>query len=229
MGARDDAADPFAAAGDFRGGWIGWLGYDHAARTAGAPAFDDETIPSERGMEVDRFVAVDHASRRLWAWAPRDAIADFVEEVQGWRGARHDGGSAPDKLRIDGGPPAVEARGRHTPAAYAALIEACRDRIRDGDAYQLCLTTRFSVDGPVDPVAVYLRLRALTPAHHGGLLKVGPHALASASPEQFLELAHGVVRTRPIKGTRPRAARADDDARMVDELREAARSAPRTS
>jgi anthranilate synthase component 1 len=112
------------------------------------------------------------------------------------------------------------ALARHRPEAYAELIERCRDAIREGDAYQLCLTTRFSVEASVDPIAAYLRLRDMTPAHHGGLIRSGEVALASASPERFLELDRGVVSTRPIKGTRPRGADEAEDRRLADELRD---------
>jgi anthranilate synthase component 1 len=109
-------------------------------------------------------------------------------------------------------------RARHTPDEYAALIERCRDAIRDGDAYQLCLTTRFSVDGTIDAVDAYRRLRSATPAHHGGLVVTHGVALASASPERFLEVGGGVVRTRPIKGTRPRGGTPEEDAALASEL-----------
>lgn len=197
-----------AVGGPFRGGWVGWIGYDGAAAASGAPTFTDDTAPEVAGMNVDAFVAADHESRTLWAWASADDIDAFAQTVGGWRGARPE--PAP--------PSAVVATARHTPAAYTELIERCRDRIRLGDAYQLCLTTRFTVEGDADPVATYLRLRSATPSHHGGLIRVGPHALASASPERFLDVADGVVRTRPIKGTRPRGGDPAEDAALAAEL-----------
>lgn len=197
-----------AGGGPFHGGWVGWLGYDRAAADAGAPAFSDDVAPGEFGIHVDRFLAVDHTARRLWAWAPPGDIDAFVEETLTWRGAATHPGP------VD----AQDARGRHTASEYAELVERCRDRIREGDAYQLCLTTRFEVRTPTDPVAAYLRLRTATPAHHGGLIRRGDIALASASPERFLEIRGGTVRTRPIKGTRPRAEDPSEDARLAAEL-----------
>ncbi len=195
--------------GPFRGGWVGWLGYDRAAADVGAPSSTDAAVPQDAGMHVDRFVAADHAARRLWAFAPPAEIDRFVAEVSTWRGDAP-APPAPTPLRV---------RARHTPHDYAALIERCRDAIREGDAYQLCLTTRFEVTASVDPVDTYLRLRRATPTHHGGLIRSGPIALASASPERFLEIADGVVRTRPIKGTRPRGGDARSDRALADELR----------
>ncbi|MGN8551804.1 UNVERIFIED_CONTAM: aminodeoxychorismate synthase component I [Microbacterium sp. SLM126] len=206
---QQDAGEEWPA-GPFRGGWVGWLGYDDAAERAGAPARFDERMPRQAWLRVSRFVAFDHRSRRAWAvGAPTEAehLAAAVARIASPR------------------PPAADVVGsriadaRDAPGEYAALIERCRDAIRTGDAYQLCLTTRFSVTGAVDPVAAYLRLRSLTPAHHGGLVRAGDVALASASPERFLEVAGGVVRTRPIKGTRPRGADPQADAALAEELR----------
>jgi aminodeoxychorismate synthase component I len=196
-------------AGRFRGGWIGWLGYEDAAARAGAPiSVSDPGVPAEHWLRVERFVAFDHSRRRVWAVAPAAEVHAFATQVS----------AAVGRLpMLDPAP--VEAVARHTPLEYAALIERCRDAIREGDAYQLCLTTRFAVAAAVDPVAAFARLRSRTPAHHGGLLRSGEVSLASASPERFLEVEEGVVRTRPIKGTRPRGADAGTDAALAAELR----------
>ena len=116
-----------------------------------------------------------------------------------------------------GAPGPIAAR-RDTDAAYLAKIAACQEAIRRGDAYLLCLTTEYAVDGPVDPLATYLALRASSATGRGGILRTGGVTLLSATPERFLEVAGGVVRTRPIKGTRPRDPDPDEDARLAAEL-----------
>ncbi len=197
----------------FRGGWVGWLDYDDAAERAGAPSRHDAGSPGGAGMHVRRFVAADHAARRLWLCAPPDDIDAFAQIVRSWR----------REMPALGTPEPVQATARHTATAYARLIARCREAIRQGDAYQLCLTTRFTVDAAADPVTAYLRLRAATPSHHGGIIRVGATTLVSASPERFLEISSGIVRTHPIKGTRPRGATAEEDQRLVDELRDNAK------
>jgi len=197
-------------AGRFHSGWVGWLGYEHAAARAGAPvsAVDSE-VPLEMWIRVRRFVAFDHQRQQVWAVAAADEVVGFAGEITAGTAQLF----APE-------PELVKATARDSPAAYAALIERCRDAIREGDAYQLCLTTRFTVEASVDPIATYARLRERTPAHHGGLVRAGDVALASASPERFLEVEDGVVRTRPIKGTRPRGTDGAADAALAAELRE---------
>lgn len=200
--------------GRFRGGWVGWLDYEGGAARAGAPTWSGETaVDAARWLRVERFVAFDHATRQTWAFAPEDELDAFARSIE-----RAASSAPPAGPRVAADSDPTTASARHQPEEYAALIERCRAAIFDGDAYQLCLTTRFSVEASIDPVDTYARLRAMTPAHHGGLLRFGAVALASASPEQFLEVDGGTVRTRPIKGTRPRGSDAASDAALAADL-----------
>ena len=209
---RADRAPAAGADGPFRGGWVGWVGYDQAAGAAGAPARQDMHAPSHCWLRVDEIVAFDHARRRMLAIAPAARIDAFAAEALTWDGPIPEPTPAPR----------ASVTARHEPGEYAALVERCRDAIRAGDAYQLCLTTRFEATASVgiDPMEAYLRLRTATPAHHGGIIVSDRHALLSASPERFLEIGDGVVRTHPIKGTRPRGRDIADDARLLHELRD---------
>jgi anthranilate synthase component 1 len=66
---------------------------------------------------------------------------------------------------------------------------------------------------------VHLRLRRDSPAHHAGFLRIAGETLVSSSPEQFLLVTpDGHVRTKPIKGTRPRGATVAEDLRLRAEL-----------
>jgi anthranilate synthase component 1 len=202
--------------GPFRGGWVGWTGYDDAAARSGAPASrESDGVPPDLWLRVERLVAFDHSLRRVVAFGPPREVRALAAATAA---ALDPVASAAPAARLG------VAHARHTHGEYAALIERCRDAIREGDAYQLCLTTRFEVEASVDPVEVYARLRTATPAHHGGFVRSGDVALLSASPERFLHIdtAHeggGIVRTRPIKGTRPRGADDAADAALAAELR----------
>lgn len=195
------------SAGPLAGGWVGWMPYDRAAALAGAPATEEPGLAAGRWVRADAVVGFDHAHRRVRIRAAPADLPDLIDLVR----------RAPTPV-----PPAPaaasRARARHTPTRYRALIAACREAIREGDAYQLCLTTRFDVDGVEDAASVYRRLRALTPAHHGGFIRIGDTSLLSASPEQFLGVHGGRVQTRPIKGTRPRGTTPDEDRALAADL-----------
>ena len=194
----------------FLGGWVGWLPYEHGAAANGAPVADTAAKPTWIG--VTRAVAVDHATGEVHALAPADELDTWARSVsEAMTAPALEPAAVPAGSQI--------ATPRHGVAEYTALVEECRSAIRWGDAYQLCLTTRFTTARPDDPFVVYRRLRAATPAHHGGYLRVGEQHVLSASPEQFLATGDGQASTSPIKGTRPRGATAEDDARLADELR----------
>ncbi|WP_295840688.1 anthranilate synthase component I family protein [uncultured Microbacterium sp.] len=177
------------AAGAFRGGWVGWRTYEG----------------DDLWLRTDAFLAFDHATRRILAFGD-PALAEAASD-------------APSAPTLPDAQRRATASARVAPERYAEQIEACRERIREGDAYQLCLTTRFRVEGAVDPVAVFRRLRRSSSSHHGGLVRAGDIALVSASPERFLEVRAGSVHTHPIKGTRPRAAEPAADRALVEDLR----------
>ena len=203
------STDPVAPAGNhqdavgFDEGWIGWLGYELGAQTVGTPVHESR-FPDAALLEVDRVIKFDHAQGTVKLIARTRAVeiadtwfADVARTLETRPGPAY-----------RAGPGASAApRSRHSPEKYAALIERCLAAIRAGDAYQLCLTNEIRVPGTWHPVDTYLELRSGSPSHHGGLLRFGDVALLSASPEQFLHVQPGGgLRTKPIKGTRPRAS-----------------------
>ena len=70
----------------------------------------------------------------------------------------------------------------------------------------------------LDGWSLYERLATASPAPFSAFMQCGDFQLASSSPEQFLQLSGSQVTTRPIKGTRPRGATPDLDARLGYEL-----------
>lgn len=101
---------------------------------------------------------------------------------------------------------------------YEAMVRRAQDYIAAGDIYQVCLAHRFrgSWAGPAWPF--YAALRHYSPAPYAAYLDLGDTTVLSASPESFLRLSGRSIRTRPIKGTRPRRAAGDADERSAYEL-----------
>ena len=93
------------------------------------------------------------------------------------------------------------------------------DYLRAGDVFQVNLSRawRARFDAPLDPAALYARLRQANPAPFAGLFAGDGWAVASSSPERLVSVRGRVVETRPIAGTRPRFE-GDDDAARIREL-----------
>jgi para-aminobenzoate synthetase component 1 len=181
----------------FRLGWVGWLGYELRRETMGVPVSRESRYPDAAWMLVTECLAFDHASREVTLLA-LDDIAGFHERVS----AALDTASPLPAATIFT-PTNVEWA--YSDGHYLSMIASCQESIRNGDAYQLCLTTEARVDVSPDPFATYLALRATSPTHHGALLIAAGVAILSATPEQFLTVSpEGVVETKPIKGTRRR-------------------------
>ncbi|MBW7900641.1 MAG: aminodeoxychorismate synthase component I [Rhodocyclaceae bacterium] len=135
----------------------------------------------------------------FWLFAERRALA--AGEVAGWLAAH--AGDPPRPACVGDFRPRLDA------AAHAAAVARIRDYIAAGDCYQVNLTFPFAGTVVGDPLALYARLRAAQPVAHGGLVMTPAARILSFSPELFVERAGGTIRSRPMKGTAPRAA---DDA-----------------
>jgi para-aminobenzoate synthetase component 1 len=94
-----------------------------------------------------------------------------------------------------------------TNGEYAAAVEAVRDAIGRGDVYQVNLVQHLSADFDGSPAALGARLAAFRPR----ILSGDGWSVVSASPELFLARRGRLVRTEPIKGTRPLGAHVEGD------------------
>ena len=103
-------------------------------------------------------------------------------------------------------------------AEFVDIVRRAQRYIRAGDIYQVNLSHRLNVALDIDGWELYSRLTAVSPAPFSAWLDCGDFQIASSSPERFLKLSGGHIQTRPIKGTRPRSADPDEDARFSYEL-----------
>ncbi|HET9116417.1 MAG TPA: anthranilate synthase component I family protein [Gaiellaceae bacterium] len=89
-----------------------------------------------------------------------------------------------------------------SPEAYAAAIGTVREAIREGDVYQVNLVQHLRADFAGDPLTLATALEPLRPLEPAAL-QGDDWTIVSASPELLLQKRGRVVRTMPIKGTRP--------------------------
>jgi para-aminobenzoate synthetase component 1 len=110
--------------------------------------------------------------------------------------------------------------GEHTPRReYLARVRKAKEHICSGDAFEICLTHAIDAAFDSDPRALFQALRTINPAPYAALLELPEGAVVSSSPERFLSLdARRIAESRPIKGTRPRGATDDEDARLARDL-----------
>jgi para-aminobenzoate synthetase component 1 len=204
----------------FRGGLIGYLGYDLAPRLERLPRRLPAAgrMPDVRLGLYDTYLLIDHRERAAQACA-----VDLT-----------DAGPAAMRRRLDRLVAALEAPappiGATRPAAgpasdfsrdeYLAAVARAIDYIAAGDAFQVNLSQRFAGRfEAIDPRGLYRALRRVSPAPFAAFLGWDDLAVASASPEWFYRTRGDAIVTRPIKGTRPRGGTPELDAAQVATLR----------
>ncbi len=106
-----------------------------------------------------------------------------------------------------------------TEAAFCGWVARAQEYIRSGDIYQVNLSHRLEAHWPEgDAWQLYEALRHYSPAPFGAFLRQKNRCVLSSSPELFLKISGNTIRTRPIKGTRPRKADLHADERSAFDL-----------
>lgn len=216
LGERTDAVPDLP----FAGGAIGYFGYDLGRRFEELPALAarDIDVP-ELAIGIYAWaVVVDHERQCAWLVAQDRAL----ESAQSWERLVESVTARAAKPRR---PFRVlsPVQSSFDRASYARAFARVQDHIRAGDCYQINLTQRFEARVHGDSWHAYERLRRTNPAPYSAYLDLPFAQVLCSSPERFLTVRDGRVETKPIKGTRPRAADPTVDARLAAELAQSAK------
>lgn len=121
----------------------------------------------------------------------------------------------------DPGPTATELEPGPSEAGerHAERVRAALELIRRGEIYQVSLARRLGLRVRGDAVDLLGRLCRDTRPPYAAAWRAPGSMVVSTSPELLLERrADGRIRTRPIKGTRPRGHDAPSDAALRQDL-----------
>lgn len=212
--------EPFAALDAFLSGAdglaVGFLSYDLGRCVEGTPAHavDAERFPRMR-WGIYRHLLVYAHDRETWSFRGPAPPPDWITEAAARVSAS---ARAPDRpFRIGPWEPAWSQ------ADHLEAVRRAQDLIRAGEIYQVNLSQRFAASFSGDPWSLYAALRATHPAPYGAYLEHEDTAVLSLSPECLLRVSGGVIRTCPIKGTRPRGDDPIADARAREALARSAK------
>jgi anthranilate synthase component 1 len=237
-----DGGDPYALVADyvsrftqapvdegppFTGGAVGYFGYDlvRTVEPLAAPNPDTLGLPDLAVMLTDVLVVFDHLKHTVEVLANADldahpdvdsayaAAAQTIADVRAQLAGPVPRATPPPLPR-----PAPQWESNMTRAQFEAMVERIIQYIRAGDAFQVVPSQRWSAAVPVEAFSIYRGLRAVNPSPYMYFLDFGDFQVAGASPEPLLTVTGRHVSTRPIAGTRPRGANAEEDRRIAEEL-----------
>ena len=194
----------------FRGGWALFLGYELAGQVEPILSLPQArgNLPVAIALRCPAAVLRDRATGEA-ALVAEAAHADMLDTLDA------------DCARIADLAPLVQWQPPDSvleddPADFIDGVGRILDYLAAGDLFQVNLSRgwRAGFAVPLDPAALFARLRSHNPAPFAGLFAGAGWAVVSASPERLVSVRGDVVETRPIAGTRPRFPGDDDGARM---------------
>jgi anthranilate synthase component 1 len=104
-------------------------------------------------------------------------------------------------------------------ATFIRNVERVKELIRQGEAIQVVLSTRFQASFKGDPFVLYRRLRQINPSPYMFFMRLPGVSVLGSSPEVLVRCRGGEVQVCPIAGTRPRGSDEAEDMRLAEELR----------
>lgn len=182
----------------FVGGAIGYISYEWACNTIG--------VHKPRGPLPDLCFALYDSAYVYDHQAPRGYWVGSQLPLAGnsWPQAR---------------PRLTDWTSSVTRETYLAHVEHVLEQIAVGRLYQANYTQRWTAEGHVDNVSLALAFRQKLPSSMGAYLGFPAGQVWSLSPERLLSGRRGeVLESRPIKGTRPRGLRPDQDFALGEDL-----------
>lgn len=106
---------------------------------------------------------------------------------------------------------------------YSEAIAKIKEHIAAGDTYQVNYTFRLNAEFSGSPFGFFCDLAAAQQGCYAAFIETNEFAICSASPELFFELKDGVITSRPMKGTLPRALTAEADRAAAVALKNSAK------
>ena len=212
------------------GGLVGYMGYDCVRGIEKLPmlAKKDLPLPDLAFMLTSDLAVLDHSDGTITLIANAinwDGSDERVDEAFHSAQVRLDR-MQQDLLAASPGDIATIAARTHPEYERNASAQEYRDRVMHakaeitrGEAFQIVLSQRFSMDCPTDALDVYRALRLHNPSPYMYILRL-PDGLdvVGSSPEALVKVTDREVLIHPIAGTRKRSASPEEDHRLGEEL-----------
>ncbi len=248
---RDTAAllqtQPLPGLPPLTGGLVGYLSYDAVRAWERVPDDNPDTlgIPELGFLLATDLAVLDHADGSVLLIANAINYDDTDARVdEAW----HDAVGRLDRMQARLARPAalgistydaqapLDVHAATTRPDYLTQVEAAKEYIRAGDAFQIVLSQRYSAPCTASALDVYRILRATNPSPYMYLLRVpvDDHGdadesdgalsdevafdIVGSSPEALVTVTAGHCVLHPIAGTRRRGRSADEDAALAEEL-----------
>ncbi|MFM8752645.1 MAG: anthranilate synthase component I [Actinomycetota bacterium] len=212
------------------GGLVGYMGYDAVRRLERLTsiAIDELQLPEIAFMLTTDLAVYDHLQGTVTLIANAinwDGSNERVDQAYDSALSRLDAmkdrlaRSVPSSIaHISDRPKPVFAR-NISDSDFMANIDSVKEEIRNGEAFQVVLSQRFTMECVADALDVYRMLRLHNPSPYMYLFRFANDlAVVGSSPEALVKVTEREVMVHPIAGTRKRSSNTEEDHRISEEL-----------
>ncbi|XP_010273553.1 PREDICTED: aminodeoxychorismate synthase, chloroplastic isoform X3 [Nelumbo nucifera] len=222
---------------DFCGGYIGFIGYDLKVECGSTYNHHKSRTPDACFFFADNLIVIDHDNDDVYILS--------IHHHSGNASVPHKGSTAKSwlddteqkLLQLKTSTTFKEKKSQATKLTpchvgflaekskdqYMKDVKKCLNFIKDGESYELCLTTQIKKKiGDIDSLGLYLSLREKNPAPYAAWLNFSKENLCicCSSPERFLRLdRNGTLEAKPIKGTIRRGSTIEEDSQLKLQLK----------
>jgi len=218
----------------FYGGFVGYIGYDMVRFFEKLPDKnpDDLNLPDSIFILTDNILVFDHVNHTI------KIIVNIIlpKKIKGMprtkkKEAYSNAIKKIETIHRDLNMPLIEEenkgkRNKHNvrivsnfkKSEFQDIVNKAKRYIKKGDIIQVVPSQRFKINIGKEPLDIYRNLRSLNPSPYMFFMKLNEVVLIGSSPEMLVRCEEGVVRTRPIAGTKPRGKTQKEDLQLEQEL-----------
>lgn len=212
------------------GGLVGYMGYDCVRALEKLPNLASKDLPVAdiAFMLTSDLAVLDHSDGTITLIANAinwDGSDDRVD--QAWWATQERLDRMQEDLSVSAQSTVSEIPAKSAPTfdrnisdeKYRSLVAQAKKEITAGEAFQIVLSQRFSMDSSADALDVYRALRLHNPSPYMFILRLRDGVdVVGSSPEALVKVTDREVLIHPIAGTRKRSASPEEDHRLGEEL-----------
>ena len=205
----------------FTGGWFVYLAYEMAEEIEprlSLPALSDKQ-PLAVAARCPAAIIIDKKNNQCLAVAETDYVYLLDEIEQDYKHLVNKVEDSQTELIVDE-QIELESLIESDKSLYLSQVEKIKQYIVEGDIFQANLSRQWhaSLQQTVDDAALIKALAKNNPSSFAAMACMQNMTIISSSPERLVSLKNGIVETRPIAGTRPRADNQENDEALAKEL-----------
>ncbi|MCY3628872.1 MAG: anthranilate synthase component I [Rhodothermaceae bacterium] len=209
----------------FRCGAVGYIGYDNVRLIEHLPnpPTDDVDLPDAIWCFYDTLAAFDRVKHQIVLIAnvfitpDSDLDDEYTQATERIRDLEHDLQSpfcSPDPVKLG----SEQLTSNFAREDFEAVVTEAKQRIYEGDIFQVVLSQRFSLPFEGDPFNLYRALRQINPSPYLFYLDLDEVSLIGSSPEVLVRVEDRRAELLPIAGTRPRGETPEEDEQLAQDL-----------